>query len=176
MGSDMTPVTENEIHQATLSRLNERGVELDRIAELVFYLQKDFHEHLTLEECRHHVEQVLTKREVQNAILTGIQLDQLAEKELLEEPLLDMLRRDESLYGIDEILATSILNVYGSIGMTNYGYVDRMKPGILKDLNDHTDGLIHTFLDDLVGAVAASAAARLTHHRKRQSEQDRKAP
>ncbi|MFD1425763.1 phosphatidylglycerophosphatase A [Kroppenstedtia sanguinis] len=176
MGSDMTPATEDEIHQATLSQLYERGVEMDRIAELVFYLQKDFHEHLSLQECRHHVEQVLTKREVQNAILTGIQLDQLAEKKGLEEPLLDMIRRDESLYGIDEILATSILNVYGSIGMTNYGFVDRMKPGILKDLNDASDGQIHTFLDDLVGAVAASAAARLSHNRKRQTEQDFQTP
>ncbi|PTX59088.1 phosphatidylglycerophosphatase A [Melghirimyces profundicolus] len=169
MGHEIN-ITEEEVHRATLSRLEERGVDLDQVADLVYYLQKDFHEELTLEECRTHVDQVLIKREVQNAILTGIQLDILTEKNLLFEPLQDMIRRDEGLYGIDEILATSIVNVYGSIGMTNYGFIDRMKPGILEELNNKTSGRIHTFLDDLVGALAASAAARLSHNRKRQQD------
>ncbi|MBZ5798248.1 hypothetical protein K8353_50405, partial [Burkholderia contaminans] len=39
-------------------------------------------------------------------------------------PLQDMIEHDEGLYGVDEILAFSIVNVYGSIGFTNYGYVD----------------------------------------------------
>jgi len=51
--------------------------------------------------------------------------------------------------------------------MTNYGYIDRVKPGILGRLNNREDGQIHTFLDDLVGAIAAAAAARLSHSRKR---------
>ena len=70
---------------------------------------------------------------------------------------------DEGLYGIDEILALSIVNVYGSIGFTNYGYIDKVKPGILKELNSHEGPRVHTFLDDIVGAIAASAASRLAH-------------
>ena len=66
------------------------------------------------------------------------------------------------------MLALSILNVYGSIGFTNYGYIDRVKPGILKRLNDKSSGEVHTFLDDIVGALAAAAASRLAHNRKRQ--------
>ena len=64
-------------------------------------------------------------------------------------------------------MATSILHIYGSIGMTNYGYIDRVKPGILGRLNNREDGQIHTFLDEVVGAIAAAAAARLSHSRKR---------
>ena len=61
-------------------------------------------------------------------------------------------------------MALSIVNVYGSIGFTNYGYIDKVKPGILADLNSHESGAVHTFLDDLVGAIAAAAAAsRLAH-------------
>lgn len=53
--------------------------------------------------------------------------------------------------------------MYGSIGFTNYGYIDKVKPGILAKLNAHDGEKVHTFLDDLVGAIAAAAASRLAH-------------
>nr|WP_085505729.1 phosphatidylglycerophosphatase A [Thalassobacillus devorans] len=143
--------------------LVERGVTINDISELVYYLQSKYHEDLTIDECRYNVEKVLTKREVQNAILTGIQLDVLAEKKQLEEPLQGTIDKDEGLYGVDEIIALSIVNVYGSIGFTNYGFIDKQKPGILKKLNDKSTGECHTFLDDIVGAIAAAASSRLAH-------------
>ncbi|RDW18710.1 phosphatidylglycerophosphatase A [Oceanobacillus arenosus] len=143
--------------------LKERGVELENIAELVYYLQSSYHDDLKMEECLHNVDRVLTKREVQNAVLTGIQLDILAEKKQLLEPLQTTIETDEGLYGVDEIIALSIVNVYGSIGFTNYGYIDKQKPGILKRLNDKSTGEVHTFLDDIVGAIAAAASSRLAH-------------
>lgn len=150
---------------ATTARkwLQDRGVTVDDIAELVFFLQQKYHPNLKMDECRLNVEKVLAKREVQNAILTGIQLDLLTEKKALEEPLQNMLATDEGLYGVDEILAFSIVNVYGSIGFTNYGYIDKLKPGILKKLNDKSSGKCNTFLDDIVGAIAAAASSRLAH-------------
>lgn len=147
--------------------IKERGVEIQDIADLVYYLQNKYHENLKMEDCIANVERVLSKREVQNAILTGIQLDILAEKGLLEEPLQGIIGSDESLYGVDEILALSIVNVYGSIGFTNYGYIDKQKPGILAHLNDKTTGECHTFLDDIVGAIAAAASSRLAHRAAR---------
>ncbi len=143
--------------------LLDRGVKTKEIAELVYFLQKDYHTDLKIEDCLHNVERVISKREVQNAILTGIQMDILAEKGMLEEPLQSIIESDEGLYGVDEILAFSIVNVYGSIGFTNYGYIDKLKPGILKDLNDKSSGKCHTFLDDIVGAIAAAASSRLAH-------------
>src|SRR5690606_28974021 len=115
------------------------------------------------EDCKENVIRVLAKREVQNAVLTGVQLDILAENKQLSEPLQTIIATDESLYGVDEILAFSIVNVYGSIGFTNYGYIDKLKPGILKFLNDKSTGKCHTFLDDIVGAIAAAASSRLAH-------------
>ncbi len=143
--------------------LGDRGVSIVDIADLVMFLQKDYIPHLTLEECIDSVNAVLSKREVHNTILTGIQLDILAEEDQLLQPLQQIIAEDEGLYGIDEILALSIVNVYGSIGFTNYGYIDKVKPGILKKLNDHETVRVHTFLDDIVGAIAASAASRLAH-------------
>ena len=89
--------------------------------------------------------------------------DILAEENKLLAPLQEILTEDEGLYGIDEIMALSIVNVYGSIGFTNYGYIDKVKPGILKELNAHDGEHVHTFLDDIVGAIAAAAASRLAH-------------
>ena len=143
--------------------LLSRGVTIEHIAELVHFLQVQYHPQLTIELCKENVERVISKREVQNAILTGIQLDILTEQKQLEAPLQDILERDESLYGIDEVIALSIVNIYGSIGFTNYGYIDKLKPGILKQLNNKADGMCHTFLDDIVGAIAAAASSRLAH-------------
>jgi phosphatidylglycerophosphatase A len=162
----MTPisvVSDDQVQKKAMSLLTERGVKLDDIAELVLFLQSDYFPGLAKDVCIFHIEKVLAKREVQNAIITGIQLDMLAERGQLMEPLQTIIFNDEGLYGIDEIIALSIVNVYGSIGFTNYGYIDKVKPGILKKLNSKEDGENHTFLDDIVGAIAAAASSRLAH-------------
>lgn len=151
------------LEQTARALLKQRGVEIKDIAELVMFLQEKYVEQLDMETCIENVEAVLTKREVHNTIITGIQLDILAEEGKLLQPLQQILSDDEGLYGIDEILALSIVNVYGSIGFTNYGYIDKVKPGILAELNSHDGKSVHTFLDDIVGAIAASAASRLAH-------------
>ncbi|MGL4696673.1 phosphatidylglycerophosphatase A family protein [Enterococcus larvae] len=151
------------LEQTARALLKQRGVEIKDIADLVMFLQEKYVPQLDIETCIENVEAVLTKREVHNTIITGIQLDILAEEGKLLQPLQQILSDDEGLYGIDEILALSIVNVYGSIGFTNYGYIDKVKPGILAELNSHDGKSVHTFLDDIVGAIAASAASRLAH-------------
>ncbi|MCD9022758.1 phosphatidylglycerophosphatase A family protein [Cohnella silvisoli] len=159
-----------EVSKATEQWLMKRGVNKEQIGQLVMLLQKDYFPELTLAECVLNVESVLSKREVQNAVLTGIQLDMLAEEGKLLPPLQDMISYDEGLYGCDEILALSIVNVYGSIGFTNFGYIDKLKPGVLKKLNDKNSGEIHTFLDDIVGAIAAAASSRIAHRKQAERE------
>lgn len=159
----MTEVNQSLLEQTARKWLKDRGVTIQDIAELVFFLQEKYHPNLQMEDCLENVERVLSKREVQNAVITGIQLDLLAEEKKLQEPLQNLIETDEGLYGVDEILALSIVNVYGSIGFTNFGYIDKLKPGILKNLNDKSSGKCHTFLDDIVGAIAAAASSRLAH-------------
>ncbi|AQT86718.1 phosphatidylglycerophosphatase A [Paenibacillus larvae subsp. pulvifaciens] len=159
-----------KVARATKEWLEKRGVTCSNIAELTYFLQKDYIPGLKMEQCLESVEAVLAKREVQNAVLTGIQLDILAEEGKLMSPLQEMVENDESLYGCDEILALSIVNVYGSIGFTNFGYIDKMKPGILTKLNDKHGEHKHTFLDDIVGAIAASASSRIAHRKQEEVE------
>lgn len=152
-------------YEIVVKRLKERGVDLEDIAKITFDLQIKYVPSLTFDLCLEHVNKVVMKREVQNAIMTGLELDILAEKGLISEPLSTMLLHDYGLYGIDEVLALAIVNVYGSIGFTNFGYVDKLKPGIIKILDDQgkEEGRCNTFLDDIVGAIAAAAASSLAH-------------
>lgn len=152
------------MYEECVNLLEERGVKLDDIVECVVYLQKDFVENINEVEILEIVEAVLNKREVQHALLTGITIDKEAEKRNFgSKTIEDIILRDEGLYGLDEVLAYGICNLYGSIALTNYGYIDRVKPGILGKLDDITSGQCNTFLDDIVGAIAASAASKLAH-------------
>ncbi len=152
-----------ELTEASIDLLEKRGVTLEDIGELVMMLQADYYDDLTLEYCIENVKAVLRKREITHAILTGIALDEMAEKKLLSEPLQSIVASDESLYGVDEILPLSIVNVYGSIGLTNFGYLDKEKLGIIKELDTEKGDQINTFLDDIVAALAAATASRIAH-------------
>lgn len=143
--------------------LEERGVKIEDIAECVVYLQGKYIENLTMEMASESVISVLEKREVQNAIMTGVFLDKAAESGLMPETLENLLMNDAGLYGIDEVLAYGICNLYGSIALTNFGYIDKVKPMIIGKLNAKGERC-NTFMDDIVGSIAAAAASRLAHN------------
>ncbi len=155
--------SDQNLHQYALQLLKQRGVEISEIAKIVYDLQNKYIEDLTIDSCIENIHAVLRKREVQNAIVTGIEIDMAAENGTLSPILTNMLMNDEGLYGIDEVLVLSIVNVYGSIGFTNFGYVDKIKPGIVGQLNDEKGKACNTFIDDIVGAIAAAAASRIAH-------------
>lgn len=155
----------DELNKQTIAALEERGVQLKDISEIVYELQYQFYEGLTREMCLESVNSVLKKREVIHAVLTGIEIDKVAEKGLFSDPILSIIKSDEGLYGIDEILPLSIVNLYGSIGLTNFGFLDKEKIGVIKKLDRAKDGAVNTFLDDIVAAIAAAAASRLAHNR-----------
>ena len=156
----------DELHEITVEKLKERGVTIEDIAEIVMFLQKDYYEELTMEMCAQNVLAVLKKRETIHAVLTGIALDELVEKRALPEPIQSIIERDEPLYGIDEVIPLSIANIYGTIGFTNFGYLDKEKIGIIKELDNAKNGKVNTFLDDIVAAIAAASASRIAHSKK----------
>lgn len=151
--------------QAVRELLEQRGVTVSQIADIVYRLQKPYNDSLERATCEESVLAVLSKREVQYTLFTGIALDEMAEKKLLPEPLQAIMEADESLYGVDETLAMGITNVYGMIGLTSFGYLDKEKPGIIEELNNSSEH-IHVFLDDLVAGLAAAASARIAHKNK----------
>ncbi|MDR7870969.1 MAG: phosphatidylglycerophosphatase A [Tissierellaceae bacterium] len=159
----MRKYSTEELAQASIELMEKRGVKLEDIGELVMLLQAKYYDDLTLEYCIQNIKAVLRKREIAHAILTGIALDELAEKKLLPEPLQSIVASDESLYGIDEIIPLSIVNIYGTIGLTNFGYLDKEKLGIIKELDTKKGVECNTFLDDIVAAIAAATASRIAH-------------
>ena len=156
----------NELQEIAIEQLQSRGVTLEDIAQLVLKLQKEYLSDLTEEECITNLEYVLKKREVSHAVLTGIALDELAEKKLLPQPLQSIVESDDGLYGIDEVIPLSIVNVYGTIGLTNFGYLDKKKIGIIKALDEGKKNGVNTFLDDIVAGLASAAASRIAHSRE----------
>ncbi|RYL86501.1 phosphatidylglycerophosphatase A, partial [Sporolactobacillus sp. THM7-4] len=72
-------VTSHAVSEAAENALKERGVTIEDIAEIVFDLQKPFMRGLTMADCVENVRGALAKRELQHAMLVGIELDSLAE-------------------------------------------------------------------------------------------------
>ena len=118
----------------------------------------------------HSVERVLLKREIQHAILVGIELDRLAEQKKLSEPLQTIVETDEGLFGVDETIAFGAVLAYGSIAITTFGHLDKKKSGIIEKLDNGSKGKVNTFLDDMVASIAACAASRLAHRLRDEEE------
>lgn len=156
-------VHSHDVTKAAKEALYRRGVKIEDIAKIVYEMQAPFNDGLTLEHCIKSVERVLLKREVQHAVLVGVELDELAEKKMLSEPLQTIVESDEGLFGVDETIALSSVLTYGSIALTTYGHLDKNKIGIIKKLNTKNGKDVHTFLDDLVASIAACAASRIAH-------------
>ncbi|GAC91958.1 phosphatidylglycerophosphatase A [Anoxybacillus kestanbolensis] len=166
----MKRISSKEVYERTLQLLTERGVTIPAIAEIVYEMQSPYNKNLTMAECIESVEKVLQKREVQHAILVGIELDKLAENGMLSEPLQTIVETDEGLFGVDETLALGAVLGYGSIAVTTFGHLDKNKVGIIKQLDTKRGKGVHTFLDDLVASVAASASGRLAHNLRDEEE------
>src|SRR5690606_33871518 len=111
-------VSSQEISEAVHRKLQERGVSLADIAEIVYDMQSPYNRELTMDDCLESVRMVLRKREMQHALLVGMELDVLAERGLLSEPLQSLVESDEPLFGCDETLALGSVLGYGSIAVT----------------------------------------------------------
>lgn len=169
-------VHSREVKAAVYEKLKERGVAIEDIALIVREMQLPYDPDLTLQHCIESVHAVLQKREVHHAILVGIEMDILAEKGLLSEPLLSLVRSDEGLFGCDETLALGSIFGYGSIAVTTFGHLDKHKVGIIRRLDTKTSLGVHTFLDDLVAGIAAAASSRIAHHKRDMEERGSSLP
>lgn len=163
-------VHSDEVKAAALKKLEERGVTIRDIAEIVHAMQSPYNKGLTIDQCEKSVLKVLSKREVLHALLVGIELDILAEQNKLSEPLQTIVATDEGLFGCDETLALGSVLGYGSIAVTTFGYLDKDKIGIIKRLDTKRGNGVHTFLDDLVASIAAAASGRIAHRMRDEEE------
>lgn len=163
MDENQGRIHSQQVYEATKSALKRRGVTIKEVSEIVFEMQVPYNVGLTIEHCIESVESVLKKREMQHAILVGVELDELAEKKMLSGPLQQIIESDEGLFGVDEMIALGAAYTYGSIAVTTFGHLDKNKIGIIKKLDTKIGSSIHTFLDDLVASIAACASSRIAH-------------
>ena len=138
------------------------GVDLHQLAKIAFDLQQQFIPELTEADCYEELLNVMHKRELLNNAMVALELDRLAEENQIKEPLLSIIRKDAGVFGVDEALALQISDIYGTIGATNFGYLDRVKYGIIKSF-DTDENHINTFIDDLLGAIVAAVCGKIAH-------------
>lgn len=161
------PLVESKATMQVISEHFERlGITVDKMAEIVYRDQKPYIDNLTEREANWAVSRVLNKTEFQDGLLVAIYLDKVAQMfNLMNErdPLMNRLINDHPNFGADEHLAMSLAGLYGSIATTNYGYIDKTKPGIVGELNDmgKSGEYVTTMMDDMIGAIIASAEAKL---------------
>ncbi|ETA73942.1 phosphatidylglycerophosphatase A family protein [Ligilactobacillus equi] len=142
--------------------LERRGVKLSDLTHLAYKLLVEFDTRVTEADCQVALQAVLHKREVLNQAMVALELDRLAQADQLREPLLSIIKNDAGVFGTDETLALAIANVYGTIGATNFGYLDRVKSGIIKNY-DQQPNQVNTFIDDLLGALVAAICGKIAH-------------
>lgn len=152
-----------EMFRLNRDRLLERGVTIQEIAEIAYRQQAKYNKNLTMSVCVESVEKILSYRDIFHIVQLSIEIDRLAEENKLREPIQTIINSDFGMFGIDEIFGLSIAANYGVIGQTNFGDIDVNKPGVVKRLNEEgkEPGKCHTFLDDVVGAIAAAASTRV---------------
>lgn len=153
-----------EMENLNIQKLKERGVELEEIAKVAFNQQLKYNPNPSMEECLISVRKILSLRDVFHLVQLGAEIDRLAEENLLKGPIQDIINYDLGVFGIDEIFGLDIARLYGAIGQTNFGDIDVNKPGVVARLNEDgkKENCCHTFLDDIVGAIAAAATTRVS--------------
>ncbi|WP_283678982.1 phosphatidylglycerophosphatase A [Lentilactobacillus sp. Marseille-Q4993] len=146
-----------------IKTLDSKGITPEMISSMAYDLQRVFFPNLQMERVRKATTDVLHKREVLNNAMVGLELDRLATEGKLKEPLQSIVMNDSGVFGVDEGIALNIANIYGTIGITNYGYIDRDKTGVIKKLDEEKDGVSNTFIDDVVGAIVSAVSAKVAH-------------
>jgi len=152
-----------EMTRLCVEALKSRGVSVDDIADIAYKQQARYTDNIKFETCRESVLKVLSLRDIFHHVLLSVEIDKLVEKKMFSSPIQDIIEQDLGLFGVDEVLGLDVARLYGVIGMTNFGDIDVNKHGIVKQLNEDgkKEGSVHTFLDDIVGAIAAAASTRV---------------
>jgi phosphatidylglycerophosphatase A len=152
----------DEMFKLNCERLAERGVQIQDIAEIAYKQQSRYNSNVDMRTCIESVEKILSYRDIFHLVQLGIEIDRLTEEGVFRSPIQEIMRADLGMFGIDEIFGLTIAGNFGVIGQTNFGDIDVNKPGIVNKLNAEGKGVrCHTFLDDIVGAIAAAASTRV---------------
>ncbi|MFV0499258.1 MAG: phosphatidylglycerophosphatase A [Bacilli bacterium] len=150
----------SEMTSLNVKALRKCGVVPEDIAKIAFNQQSKYNADISFDTCLESVYKVLSLRDIFHIVQVGLELDRLANENILSQPVQTIIKSDLGVFGLDEIFGIAIAGIYGVIGETNFGDIDVNKPGIIKEI-DQSDERCTTFLDDIVGAIAAAASTRV---------------
>lgn len=159
-----TLFSREEMLEMNVKTLKSRTVTVEEIAEIAFRQQSKWTDDVSMADCIDSVEKILSLRDVFHIVQLGAEIDRLTDIGAFEGPINDILAQDLGMFGIDELFGLELAGMYGTIGKTNFGDIDVNKPLVVDRLNGegkHDGGMCHTFLDDIVGALAAAASTRV---------------
>ena len=159
-----TLFSREEMLEMNIATLKERTVAVEEIAEVAYRQQSKWTDEISMQDCIESVEKILSLRDVFHLVQLGAEIDRLTDEGAFKGPILDILLQDLGMFGIDELFGLELAGLYGTIGKTNFGDIDVNKPLVVDRLNGdgkHDGGMCHTFLDDIVGALAAAASTRV---------------
>lgn len=165
MTKDFFP--DQEVWNYINNEFKKRGISLQEIAKNAWEHQSQFNSDLTIDEALMAVHKVIKKREVRNALMVALAIDNLANAGQLPEPLQTIIAEDNPCFGVDEMLAINgIAQLYGSIAVSNFGYLDVHKSNEAQKLDEgqKNGGQIATMLDDCISAIQACAEGYLAHN------------
>ena len=154
----------DEMQKINTEKLLERGVTIEEIAKIAYQQQYRYNKDIKMEDCVESVEKILSLRDIFHLLQLGAEIDRLTEERAFRGPIQAIMEYDLGVFVVDEIFGLDIARLYGAIGQTNFGDIDVNKPGVVAKLNE--EGKMgskhcHTFLDDIVGAIAAAASTRV---------------
>ena len=155
---------DKEIYEFVQKELRKRGITAYSIGEIAYEMQHEYLPDYEISDFSEQFNEVLKKREVLNLLAFAFELDNLANKGAFSEPIQSIIENDAGFWQIDEILASSLAQLFGMLAITNYGYLDKNKVGIARRLDEEDS--ITVFSDDIVSALASAVIGRCGHGSK----------
>lgn len=160
-------------YQETLRLLTKKNIKLSDIADLAIANQAPYGIDYDRTAVINVIDHILQRDDIQDIITLAINIDELVQNDQLSPYINERIKSDVGLFGVDELIVSGIYNLYGQTGVTNYGYTDKMKPGIIGEIDRRgkTTAETTTFLDDIVGALVAATVSYLAHHQEELEQQ-----
>lgn len=155
---------DKEIYEFVQKELRKHGITAYSIGEIAYEMQHEYLPDYEISDFAEQFNEVLKKREVLNLLAFAFELDNLANKGAFSEPIQNIIENDAGFWQIDEILASSLAQLFGMLAITNYGYLDKNKVGIARRLDEEDS--ITVFSDDIVSALASAVIGRCGHGSK----------
>jgi alpha-ribazole phosphatase CobZ len=146
-------------NRSILSRLKERGIELDDLVETgmeLFTDSRSLTKKKVARTLRKRLGSVLSDINVASLIIAAMRLDEEGESGRIPSLSQEAFMKDPIALVTDETIGMAIANyVAGTLGVHNFLYYDREKPGIMKKLEP--------FMDDAIGGLVSGVMSRILY-------------